>query len=94
VAPLSKAPPALRRHLEDALQLFHSYNVKTVEELKAAKPKAEDGVVQVKHLAVYDSFRCLQLDCTFYTRYFSRMKEHRAAYKKKSLTRELDVTDL
>jgi hypothetical protein len=39
------------------LQRFDSYNVRTVEELRASKPKAGDAAARIKHLAAYDGFR-------------------------------------
>lgn len=49
----------------------------------ANKPKADNGVARIKHLAAYDSRRCLQPDCTFFTQSLVRMKAHMAAHKKK-----------
>ena len=75
--------------LKTTLQLFSSYDAGTAEELKAGKPRAEDKVVQIKDLAAYDGFHCLQLDCGYCTRHFLKMKAHGAAHKKKSLDRKL-----
>ena len=71
--------------LKATLQQFSSYSIRTVEELRVKKPKAEDGVARIKHLAAYDGFHCLRLDCAFYTRRFTRMKEHVAAHTRKKM---------
>jgi len=70
--------------LKATLQWFSSYSLRTVEELRANKPKADDRVARIKHLAAYKGFRCLQQpDCAFSTRNLVQMKAHIAAHKKK-----------
>jgi hypothetical protein len=69
--------------LKATLQQFSSYNVKTAEELKASKPKAEDKVARIKHLTAYDGFCCLRPACTYCTRNKQKIKEHTAAHVKK-----------
>ena len=49
--------------LKTTLQRFGSYDVRTAEELRASKSKAEDGVAQIKHLTAYDGFRCCNDVC-------------------------------
>ncbi len=53
--------------LKMMLQQFSGYDVKTVEELRASKPRADERVAQIRHLKAYDGFCCLQPDCAFST---------------------------
>jgi hypothetical protein len=72
--------------LKATLQLFSSYSVRTVDELRAYKPRAEDGVTRIKGLAPYPGFHCLQSGCVHHTRSLQTATKHAAVHKKELAT--------
>jgi hypothetical protein len=68
--------------LKATLQLFSSYNLRTIKELRSNKPKAEDKVARIQDLAIYNGFRCLQSGCDYYTYSLDAKRKHAAAHKK------------
>jgi len=65
--------------LKTTVQLLDSYDLRTVAELREHKPRARDERRPIEHLASYDGFSCLQLECDFSTRHRLRMREHMSA---------------
>ncbi|PQE31525.1 telomere-associated recq protein [Rutstroemia sp. NJR-2017a WRK4] len=65
--------------LKTAVQLLGSYQLRTVDELRAHKPRIEDQCPMVEHLACYPGFYCLQPACQYSTRHFREMRKHMPA---------------
>jgi len=79
--------------LKATLQRFSSYNVRTIKELQASKPKAEHGdkvAASIKDLAIYKGFRCLWPSCIYRSCSLERIKEHAATHKKTLALAEVD----
>jgi hypothetical protein len=62
--------------LKTTLELFSTYSLRTLEELKQHKPQAEDKCQVIEHLAVYDGFYCLQPECQYGTRHARKIRKH------------------
>lgn len=65
--------------LSTTVQLLSSYRLRTVEELKEAKPQFEDKCQLIENLESYDGFRCLQAGCAYCTRHLPKIKRHVAS---------------
>ena len=62
--------------LKTTLELFSTYRLRTLEELKQAKPQAEDKCQVIEHLTVYNGFYCLQPECQYGTRHARKIRKH------------------
>ena len=62
--------------LKTTLELLSTYSLRTLGELQQHKPRVEDKCQVIEHLAVYDGFYCLQLDCGYQTRHLREMRKH------------------
>lgn len=72
--------------LKTTVQLLSSYNLRTIEELRAHKPQLEDKCEQIQQLTSYSGSRCLELGCDYATRHPQKRREHCAsAHKKKAI---------
>jgi hypothetical protein len=82
----------LGQELKTTLELLGTYRLRTLEELKQLKPRVEDECQVIKHLVVYDGFRCLQADCGYQTRHLREMRKHMPqAHKIKATAHKLHV---
>ena len=62
--------------LKATLQLLSGYRLKTVEELRCAKPAADDRCAQIEGLKVFDGYRCMRPACAYATQCLPVMKRH------------------
>jgi hypothetical protein len=68
--------------LSTTIQLLSSYNLRTVEELRANKPQPLDECQLIEHLASYNGFLCLQPECDYSTRHLPDIKRHMGSVHK------------
>jgi hypothetical protein len=70
--------------LKTTVQLLSSYNLRTIEELRAHKPQPEDKCEQIQQPTSYSGSRCLEPGCDYATRHPWKRREHCASAHKSS----------
>ncbi|KFY67705.1 hypothetical protein V496_01441 [Pseudogymnoascus sp. VKM F-4515 (FW-2607)] len=71
-----------------------SYDLRTVEELKAHKPRPEDKCEKIQQLTSYGGSRCLHPQCDYATRRPRKMGEHWASAHNRKAAAEYSGTPL
>jgi len=62
--------------LTATLAQLSSYDLRSITELRAYKPQAEEGCRVIAHLASYRGVSCLRPGCGYSTRHLPEMKQH------------------
>lgn len=62
--------------LKATLQLLSRRELKTLEELRCARPAADDRCAQIEGLKVFDGYRCLEPSCAYATQCLPAIKRH------------------
>ncbi len=62
--------------LKATLRLLSAHRLRTVEELREAKPAANDRCAQIEGLKAFDGYRCLEPACAYATQCLPVIKRH------------------